>query len=175
MALDVGFGGGRFTLELAQRHPEWNVLGLEIRDHLVEELQAQAEAANLRNLHAMVANANLHFDTLVPDASLAFVAVNFPDPWYKKRHQKRRVVRNDWIEGMRPKLLPGAQLHAMTDYEPVGREILAILANAAGLVNVHGPGGFSDHSTTGIVSEREVWHAQRGERVWRVQFRYEPS
>jgi tRNA (guanine-N7-)-methyltransferase len=175
MALDVGFGGGCFTFGLAQRHPEWNVLGLEIRNHLVDDLVAQARAAGLKNLHAMVANASLHLDSLIPDDSLAFVAVNFPDPWYKKRHHKRRVVRSNWIEGLRSKLLPGAELHAMTDYEPVGHQILALLSDATGLVNVHGSGAFAGHSTTGIASERELTHVRRGEHVWRLQFRFDPT
>ena len=172
LALDVGFGPGRFIVELAQRHPEWNVLGLEIRQHLVEQARAEAAAAGLKNLHAMLANANLHLEELLPDASLAFVSVNFPDPWYKKRHHKRRVVRPEWLTVLSKKMRPGAELHAMTDYEPVAMQILDTLEAAAGYVNIDGPGGFAIESTTGIVTEREIKHSGRGERIYRLRFRY---
>src|SRR6478609_1711806 len=78
-AIDVGCGPGRFVWGLARLHPEWNVLGLEIRAHLVAETLAGAREAGLTNVHALVANANLHLSALLPPASVAFVSVNFPD------------------------------------------------------------------------------------------------
>lgn len=174
-AVDVGFGRGAFLLELGRRHPEWNVVGLEIRKHLVDEVNERAAALELRNVHAVLANANLHIEELLPPASVAFVSVNFPDPWYKKRHHKRRVVNPEWARALLGRLAPGAEVHAMTDYEPVGLQILAVLEATPGLVNLDGAGAMAATSTTGIESEREVSHTRRGEPIYRLRFRYEPG
>jgi tRNA (guanine-N7-)-methyltransferase len=170
-ALDVGFGAGAFPLELARRHPEWNVLGIEIRQHLVDELETAARAAGLGNLHGLVANANLHIGELVPDRSLVFVSVNFPDPWYKKRHRKRRVLRPEWLDALAPKMRPDAELHVMTDFEPIALEALAALTADRRYVCPEGD-GFLDDSTTGVQTEREAWHLSIGERVYRLRYRF---
>lgn len=171
-ALEVGFGGGAFLLELARRHPEWNVLGLEIRRHFVETVNAAAAALGLSNMFAVLANANEHLSTLVPPASTAWVTVNFPDPWYKKRHHKRRVVRADWVATLATVLAPGAEVHLMTDYEPVARETRAIFEAHSAFENLDGRGRFAATSTTGIESERERTHLRRGEPIYRLRFRY---
>ncbi len=172
-AIDVGFGRGGFLLDLARRRPEWNVIGLEIRRHLVDEIIAEARGLGIQNLHAVLANANEHLTALVPEASVAFVSINFPDPWYKKRHHKRRVVRPDWVADLATRLRDGAELHAMTDYEPVGAQIREVVEAAPGFVNVDGPGAFARESTTGIGSERERTHERRGEPIYRLRFRFE--
>ena len=174
-ALDVGFGDGRFTVELSRRHPEWNVVGLEIRQHLVDTLIGAARTAGLGNLHAVLANANLQLEELIPDRSVAFVAVNFPDPWFKRRHHKRRVINPTWLHVLSTKLLSGSELHAATDYEPAGREILTLVDQAPGFVNLEGRGQFAPASTTGILTEREVTHLGRGEPIYRVRYRFQPA
>lgn len=171
-ALDIGFGEGGFTTELAKAHPQWNVLGLEIRAHFVQWLMEARDEHQLPNLFGVVANANEHLDHYLDDNSVEFVSVNFPDPWFKKKHRKRRVVRPDWLEGLIPKLKPGAQIHAMTDYEPVGHEIMEVLSAAPELTNDLGPGEFAQESTTNIWSEREIIHTKRGEQIYRMSFTY---
>jgi tRNA (guanine-N7-)-methyltransferase len=175
LALDVGFGRGAFLVELARRHPEWNVLGIELREFLVAKAKAQARALDLTNLHAVIANANAHLSALVPDRSLAFVAINFPDPWFKRRHQKRRVVTRQWLEALATKLMPGAQIHAMTDYEPLARVLLEVFEANPGYCNLAGPGRFAQESTTGILTEREIKHQGRGQPIWRLHYLYRAS
>ena len=172
VALDIGCGAGAFTQALAQAHPEWNVLGLEIRPHLVAQLNAQMAAYPLPNGQAVLANANMHIGTLVAPRSVALVAVNFPDPWYKKRHHKRRVVSAEWLSQLAPYLQEGAELHAMTDYAPVALSIEESLQACGLFVSAHPEARFAATSTTGISSEREVKHMQRGEPIWRLQATY---
>lgn len=171
-AIDVGFGEGGFTTDLARSHPELNVLGLEIRPHFVKWLHSAREEHQLTNLYGMVANANLHLETLLPPNSVSFVSVNFPDPWFKRKHQKRRVMRPDWLLTLLPKLAPGARIHCMTDYEPVGHQMMAVLEDCKELRNDLGPFTFASESTTGILSEREVIHTKRGEPIFRMSFSY---
>ena len=172
MALDIGCGPGRFVCDLAAARPDLNVVGVEIRQHLVDNVLATAKELGLPHVHALLCNANDQLPGILPDNSLAFVSVNFPDPWYKKRHHKRRVMRNDLLDALLPKLRPGARIHAMTDYQPVGEEMLAVLNEHPAFQNLEPAGGLAPHTTTGLTSEREIKHLQRGEQIYRMHFAY---
>ncbi len=171
-AVDIGFGRGLFVLRLARAHPEWNVVGLEIRDHLVDRVLEDAREENLRNVHALVANANLHLATLFEANTLAFVSINFPDPWFKKRHHKRRVVQDELLDVLASRLEVGGELHAMSDYQPVAEEILALVDAHESFENLDANGGFATASTTGIPTEREIHHGDKHRQpIHRMHFR----
>ncbi len=169
MALEIGFGPGEFLLGLAEKHPEWNVLGLEIRDLFVSNVLKAGEAKELHNLFAMVANANLHLSELVPDHSLAFVAINFPDPWFKKRHQKRRVLSTPFLQVLSQKMIAGATLHYMSDFEEGALEAQHLLRAHEAFAGEQ-EGDFIEDSTTALWSARERSHTKRGHRVFRLLF-----
>ena len=183
LALDVGCGPGLFVVQLAEAKPDHNVLGLEIRAHLVqatrEAIAAQNEARAAENkaplyAEATVANANLHLAELLPDACIGFVSVNFPDPWYKKRHHKRRVLNEQFLAVLRPKLLAGAELHVMTDYLPIAEAMGATLRAASDFVCMHPDAPYAPHSTTHLTSEREQTHLRRGEPIYRMAYVWRP-
>ncbi|MEO1446206.1 MAG: tRNA (guanosine(46)-N7)-methyltransferase TrmB [Cyanobacteria bacterium J06635_11] len=103
--LDIGCGKGDFVREMASQVLDWNFLGLEIREPLVERAiirrdRAIAEGAS-RNLHFVFCNANNSLKPLLehwPEGCpLERVSIQFPDPWFKKRHQKRRVVQPELV------------------------------------------------------------------------------
>lgn len=172
LAIDVGCGPGRFAVELAAAHPEWNVLGLEIRPHLVQATHALAAAAGVGNVYALRANANLHLPIILPTDSVAFLSINFPDPWYKKRHHKRRVVQAQWLEALRPALKTGASIHAMSDYLPVAEEMRAVLTALPDFVDQHPGPAWPQASLHGLTTEREQTHMGRGEPIYRMHFVY---
>ncbi|MBM5803383.1 MAG: tRNA (guanosine(46)-N7)-methyltransferase TrmB [Cyanobacteria bacterium K_DeepCast_35m_m2_155] len=94
--LDIGSARGRFLLALAQQQPHWNHLGLEIRRPLVAAAQADGQALALTNLHYLFCNANVSLApwlAALPQGLLARVSLQFPDPWFKKKHHKRRVLQ----------------------------------------------------------------------------------
>jgi tRNA (guanine-N7-)-methyltransferase len=170
LALDIGCGPGAFVIGLALAHPEWNVVGFEIRQFLVDDANAEIATRGLKNACVVFANVNIHLETLIDDSSVSFVSINFPDPWYKRRHHRRRVVQASWAKLLCQKLKPNAEIHVMTDYEPLSVQIQSVLMQTPGLV-----GGKAAQSTTGIASEREVTHTKRGEAVYRMKFTYTGS
>ena len=170
-ALEIGFGRGQFLLDLAAKRPQWNVLGLEIRDHFVESAIKRAREQELANLHAVVANANIHLAELVDDASVAFVSINFPDPWFKKRHQKRRVIRDEFLDLLDQKFAIGGELHIMTDFQPIGEEALEMLSAHPRFESLSGQDQFLNESSTNIRSEREDTHEGRGDPIYRVAYK----
>lgn len=124
--LDIGCGKGKFLLEMAQQQPDWNFLGLEIREPLVDQANEWRTAQGCTNLHYLFCNANnsLHpvLSTL-PTGSLQRVTIQFPDPWFKKRHQKRRVVQPALVSDLAEFLAPGGTLFIQSDIEEVAIEM----------------------------------------------------
>lgn len=172
MAVDVGCGPGRFLLELAQAQPTWHVLGLEIRPHLVQGAQKSAQEAGLQDRVACIlANANMHLPSLLPEGGVVFISINFPDPWYKKRHHKRRVVQTAWLEALRPSLKASAQIHAMSDYLPVATHMRDTLDAIPWLSSMTPGPDWPTVSTTGLTTEREQTHMARGEPIYRMAYR----
>jgi len=99
--LDIGCARGRFLLRMAEVQPGWNYLGVEIREPLVDEANRLAAEAGMTNLHYAFCNAMLWLGKLfdgVPDGRLQMVTIQFPDPWFKKRHAKRRMVNIEMID-----------------------------------------------------------------------------
>ncbi len=128
LLLDVGCARGRFLLRMAEAGPKWNYLGVEIREPLVIEANGLAADAGLKNLHYTFCNAMLWLDRLlenIPPGILQGVTIQFPDPWFKKKHAKRRMVNKEMVETVANHLAPGGRVFVQTDIEPLAQEMFA--------------------------------------------------
>lgn len=124
--LDIGCGWGRFLLQMAQVAPEWNYLGLEIRETVVQEAIANRDRSEFSNLHYIFGNANYSLPGLLaslPVGTLQRVSIQFPDPWFKKRHQKRRVVQPKLVNAVAEYLAIEGEVFLQSDVEEVAREM----------------------------------------------------
>jgi tRNA (guanine-N7-)-methyltransferase len=124
--LDIGCGRGVFLLKMAQVEPEWNFLGLEIREPLVEQALRWRDAEALGNLHYIFCNASNSLEPLLrslPPGTLQRVSIQFPDPWFKKRHQKRRVVQPSMVNTLANYMPPGGVVFLQSDVEAVAVEM----------------------------------------------------
>lgn len=119
-ALEVGFGGGEHLAEQARRHPDTGFIGCEPFENGVAKLLTQVQASGLRNVRVVPDDAR---DILVrlPDASLSFVFVLFPDPWPKLRHHKRRFIQTRTLDQIHRLLKPGGELRIATDHTDYGQ------------------------------------------------------
>jgi tRNA (guanine-N7-)-methyltransferase len=170
LEVEIGFGKGQFLLTMAAARTQVNVIGLEIRDFLVQGVLADAKERGLTNVFAMHCNANTAIDVLFNEGEVSRFYVHFPDPWFKKRHQKRRVVTPETAASMKRLLALGGEIHVMTDYEPIAHDIMECL-ETAGFENQSGKGSFAKDSTTGFTSEREDWHKSQNDPIWRALFK----
>ena len=110
--LDVGCARGRFILKMAEIEPQTNFLGVEIREPLVIEANKIAAAGKIPNLHYEFCNAMIALDKLIekiPNALLQNVTIQFPDPWFKNRHAKRRMVNDELVKMIVEKLADGGK------------------------------------------------------------------
>jgi tRNA (guanine-N7-)-methyltransferase len=130
--IDIGCGKGLFLLQMAQQQPEWNFLGLEIRKPVVEQAQKRQTELGLANLHIMFCNVNLSFRQLMAswgeNNPLQQVSIQFPDPWFKKRHQKRRVLQPTLVNELAEFLPLGGRVVIQSDVEEVAVDMADRLA-----------------------------------------------
>jgi tRNA (guanine-N7-)-methyltransferase len=172
--LDIGCARGLCLLELACQRPWGNHLGLEIRQPLVEAAEADRRAADLRNLHFLFANADVSLPAwlaALPPGRLMLVTIQFPDPWFKRKHRKRRLLRPPLLRELATALAPGGELFLQSDVQ-------AVIAPMRQLVEASGCFGraageahpWQDANPLPVASEREI-HAQRqGLPVYRLLY-----
>jgi tRNA (guanine-N7-)-methyltransferase len=114
---------------MAEAQPNWNYLGVEIRHQLVYEANRIASEEGLTNLHYEFCNAMLWLGRLIkdiPDGLLKMVTIQFPDPWFKKKHAKRRMVNEEMAETIVEHLAPGGQVFLQTDIEFLAEEMFEL-------------------------------------------------
>jgi tRNA (guanine-N7-)-methyltransferase len=132
--LDIGCARGRFLLKMAALKPEWNFLGLEIREPLVIEGNRIKNERSLDNLHYEYCNATISLGNVLrdlPAGILQMVTIQFPDPWFKKKHFKRRMVKTKLIDDIAASLTRGGKVFIQSDVETVANEIVGFFEASA--------------------------------------------
>jgi tRNA (guanine-N7-)-methyltransferase len=113
LQVDLGCGDGSFLCELAARHPERNFLGI---DRLVGRVaKANRKAAALENVRVLNVESSYAADYLLPEESVEIFYLLFPDPWPKRRHQRRRIVTAEFLESIHRALVNNGLLRIATD------------------------------------------------------------
>jgi tRNA (guanine-N7-)-methyltransferase len=173
--LDIGCARGRFLLALAQLQPGRNHLGVEIRRALVDAAEADRQALGLGNLHYLFCNANISLQdwlAALPAGLLERVSIQFPDPWFKKKHHKRRVLQPALLLALAEALAPGRELFIQSD-------VLAVITPMVQLIEA--TGGFDRppednrpwraDNPLPVPTERETYVLGQGLPVYRVLYR----
>jgi tRNA (guanine-N7-)-methyltransferase len=116
---EIGFGRGVFLRNWAEKYPERYIVGAEIRKSVTDILKGRVEKAGLNNTHLIHGNGEIILEDCFEDESLDTIFVFHPDPWFKKRHHKRRVVRPKFLEIAHKKLKKNGVIHVSTDVTPL--------------------------------------------------------
>lgn len=125
--LEIGFGMGETTAEMAQLRSDVNFIGIEVHTPGVGALLNRIEALSLANLRIIQHDAVEVLALMIPEATLAGMHIFFPDPWPKARHHKRRLIQAPFVRLAATRLLPGAYLHCATDWQPYAQQIDEVL------------------------------------------------
>ena len=133
LEVEVGTGKGLFLAGAAQATPERLFLGIEIGRKYARFAAARLARQNAANAIVICGDALALFQKWLPPASLTAVHVYFPDPWWKKRHKKRRVLNEQFLRDVERTLLPGGRLHFWTDVEEYFQTSLELIARVAQL------------------------------------------
>lgn len=171
LEVELGSGKGLFLATAAQRQPEHNFLGLEMARkyaHFAAARVARLALANARMVHG---DGLRVFREILPAKSAVAVHVYFPDPWWKARHKKRRVMNEQLLQDVERVLEPGGALHFWTDVEEYFHTALAAIAASTQLT---GPVEVPEMTATGDLDYRTHFERRTrlaGEAVYRAEFR----
>jgi len=126
--MEIGFGKGWFLLNATQVNPHINYFGIEIIRKYQLYTATRLAKRKLTNVKVCCADAKLVVSKAIVPGSLKAVNIFFPDPWWKKRHHKRRLFDADFVQSIPPVLMPGGWINIATDVEEYFKEITALFA-----------------------------------------------
>lgn len=171
LEVEVGSGKGLFLAGAAAAVPEHNFLGVEIARKYAHFSSARLAKRSLTNAAILNSDAGRLFAELLPDGSLAAVHVYFPDPWWKKRHHKRRVLNERFLHDVARTLTPGGTFHFWTDVHDYFDATLALMAQHSPL---EGPLPVAERPALDDLDYRTHFERRMrlsGEPVYRAEFR----
>jgi len=167
--LEIGFGMGETTAEIAAAHPENDYLALEVHTPGVGSLLKQLEADTLANVRIVQHDALEVLEHMVAPESLDGAHIFFPDPWPKKRHHKRRLIQPPFVRLLASRLKAGGYIHVATDWEEYAQQILEVLSVEPSLENT--AEGFAPRRDYRPLTKFEQRGLRLGHGVWDVIFR----
>ncbi|MFM1897633.1 MAG: hypothetical protein RLZZ385_2707 [Pseudomonadota bacterium] len=169
LIVEIGFGMGESLLAMAQADPHRNYLGIEVHRPGVGKLLLGISAAGISNLRIINHDAKEVMEKGIAADSLAGVQIYFPDPWHKKKHNKRRLIQPDFVALLAARLQPGGFLHLATDWQPYAEHMLEVLNACPDLHNRAGNAGYM--TDTGRPLTKFERRGQRlGHGVWDLVF-----
>ena len=140
VVLEIGSGMGESTAVMAARAPGVDHLAVEVYQPGLAQLLLRAEQAGITNLRLLRGDAQDLLTEHIAPERLHSVRIYFPDPWPKRRHHKRRLVRPEFVALVSTRLAPGGLLHLATDWQPYATEMLAACTGEPALRNAAGAG-----------------------------------
>ena len=123
MILEIGFGNGEALVHAAQMYPHYNFLGVEVHTPGVSTLLRLIEEQKISNIRVIQHDAVLVLQNMIACDSLWGIHIFFPDPWHKKRHHKRRLIQDDFVQVLATNMQIGGYLHCATDWEDYAYQI----------------------------------------------------
>lgn len=168
--LDIGCARGKFLQDMAQQDPETNFLGIEIRKPLVEYANQAKDELDLTNLHYLFGNINSSAKSLLsslPEDSLKTISVQFPDPWFKKKHHKRRVIQPELVKILVDYLTPEGRIFLQSDIEEVAIQMRDRFSDDERLTQ-HST--WLDNNPLAVPTERELYVLEQNLPVYRALF-----
>lgn len=166
--LEIGFGMGQATAEIARKHPEIDYLGVEVHTPGVGALLKLIGEQDLANLRLIQHDAVEVLRHMIPEAGLDGIHIFFPDPWHKKRHHKRRLIQPAFAELLASRLKTCGYLHLATDWQDYAEQMLAVLATNPHLRN--SSDGYAPRPEYRPLTKFEQRGLRLGHGVWDLVF-----
>ncbi len=171
IVFEIGFGMGEATAYIANVLPDTLFLACEVHQPGVGALLKRIEEQNIANLRIISHDAVQVLEKMIPSASLDGIHIFFPDPWHKKRHNKRRLIQQPFIATLVQHIKPGGYLHCATDWQPYAEQILEVLSAEAALKNTAiSADGYAEKPNYRPLTKFENRGIKLGHGVWDVVF-----
>lgn len=166
VVVEIGFGMGASLVTMAKEQPDVNFIGIEVHKAGVGSLAADLHDSAINNVKIIPQDAVEVFKHYLADNTLAGVQIFFPDPWHKKRHNKRRLIQPEFIKLLVQRIKVGGFIHCATDWQDYAEHMLAVLSAEPCLVNSQMSGGYSPKPDTRPLTKFEQRGNRLGHGVW---------
>ena len=173
VTVEIGFGMGASLAEQAALYPERNFLGIEVHRPGVGSLLARMREGGQTNIRVISHDAVEVFEHMFGDNSIQRVQLFFPDPWHKKRHHKRRIVKPEFVQQLQRKLVDGGLLHMATDWENYAEHMLEVMQGEQGWSNLSDSNDYVPRPEDRPITKFEKRGERLGHGVWDLMFKKE--
>ena len=170
LVLEIGFGMGDSLLEMARNEPDKDFIGIEVHPPGVGKLINSAGKEGITNLRVYMADAMDVLEDCIADASIDRLQLYFPDPWHKKKHNKRRLLQPAFVKNIYPKLKPGAIFHMATDWQAYAEHMLEVMNAAPQFSNTSTPNDYAERPAYRPLTKFEKRGEKLGHGVWDLLF-----
>jgi tRNA (guanine-N7-)-methyltransferase len=171
LIVEIGFGNGDSLAEMAEANPHLDYIGIEVHKPGLGHLMLLLEQKGLNNVRIYHHDAIEILEQQIPDHSLAGVQLFFPDPWQKRCHHKRRIVKPSFVELVTKKLSAGGYFHAATDWEHYAKDMLAVISANEKLLNTSKTRTFCERPDYRPMTKFEQRGMRLGHGVWDLIFK----
>jgi tRNA (guanine-N7-)-methyltransferase len=171
LEVELGAAEAHFLLDRGAAEPDTLFVGIEIRRELVEATNADCARRGIRNVRLIFANMSVDLPRLFQPGGVRRFFLNFPDPWFKSRQHKRRVINPGLVAELARALQPGGELWVMTDIFELALDAMAALETSPLYESAAGAWTFARANPYGAKSRRERQCEQEGAPIWRLLYR----
>ena len=172
--LDIGSAKGEFLIELATKYPDWNFVGLEIREPLVSLCEKKRRKLELTNLKFLFCNVNVSLDEWLSDldfGQLKRVSIQFPDPWFKRKHFKRRVLKTNILNSIAKAMSKDGEIFIQSDIfklieymtNTIDKNKYFTRKNVGDLRSI-------DKNPYNVMTDREIFSLKKNLLIYRVMY-----
>ena len=172
--LDIGSAKGEFLIELATKYPDWNFVGLEIREPLVSLCEKKRRKLELTNLKFLFCNVNVSLDEWLSDldfGQLKRVSIQFPDPWFKRKHFKRRVLNTNILNSIAKAMSKDGEIFIQSDIfklieymtNTIDKNRYFTRKNVGDLRSI-------DKNPYNVMTDREIFSLKKNLQIYRVMY-----
>lgn len=170
LVFEIGFGMGHSLAEMAKAQPENNFIGVEVHTPGVAKLMMFCQEMEIDNVRIYECDAIDVLEQCVGENSLDRFQLYFPDPWHKKKHHKRRIVKPDFVESMARFIKPGGTMHFATDWENYAEHMMSVVSESSLFTNDAGVGEYSPRPEWRPYTKFERRGQRLGHGVWDLLF-----
>ena len=168
--LEIGFGMGNFLIEMAAKEPASNFIGIDFYHKGIRKLMARIKKLQLENIRVVYGDIRSKISILFKDKELNTIYINFPDPWPKKKHIKRRLIKPEFIKQLAQKLSSEGTAYLATDSERYAHEMLEYFNAETLFQNLNSQQGFLKERINLPKTKYEKNFINAGEKIFYLEY-----
>ncbi len=170
LKLEIGFGNGNFLIDMAIREPQSNFIGMDFYHKGIRKIITRMDRLHLKNIRVAYGDAGQKLPILFDEGEISEIFINFPDPWPKKRHHKRRLIKPEFVEILAGKLAPQGKIRIATDFTSYAEEILEVMQADTQLYNPHEDQGYLHERNDIPKTKYEKNFLEAGKKIYYFEF-----